>query len=123
MKLFPFFVSMFCLSVIVSCTKDVGPNPDLLPKAANNCDSVTFANTIQPIINNSCATPGCHEAGFPYGDFTSYGDIKIKIDAGSFKARVIDQAPSPMPPLGSPAPTDAELNSIKCWLEAGAPNN
>ena len=119
MKLFLIFASMLSIS-FVSCTKDIGPNPDLIVKTSNACDTITFTKHILPIFNSECATSGCHEAGFPYGDFTSYGDIKIKVDAGLIKTRVID-GPSFMPASGRLP--DNQINLIKCWLDAGAPNN
>lgn len=119
MKPFVIFASVLCLGFI-SCTKDIGPNPDLIPKT-NLCDTITFAKNIMPIFNNECATSGCHEAGFSYGNFTSYGDIKIAADAGLIKTRVIDGSPSFMPTSGRLP--DSQIDMIKCWLDAGAPNN
>jgi hypothetical protein len=104
-----------------SCTKDVGPDPALLPKTLN-CDSVKFGATIKPIIDANCATPGCHVAGGSGpGDFTSFADLSLKVQNGSFKSRVIDGTPGFMPAIGRLP--DADIEKIKCWLNAGAPNN
>jgi predicted CXXCH cytochrome family protein len=116
------FFSAFFASLIVfsSCTKDVGPNPDLILKTASACDSVTFAKHIMPIFTNSCVN--CHSpSGGTNPDLTTYDLIKTQVDAGLIKARVIDQLPTPMP-QGGPLP-QTELDLVKCWLEAGAPNN
>jgi len=121
MKVTLFAVSAFFLIGFLACTKDIGPNPDLLPKPLAACDSVTYTDSIQPIISANCATPGCHDIGSLNGDFTTYVGVKAKVDNGSFQARVIDGTPSPMPPTGLlPA---QEINKLKCWLAAGAPNN
>lgn len=119
MRIFLTFATITCFIVIASCTKDVGPNPDLAPKQTNICDTITFSKHIKPIIDNNCT--GCHGAGYSYGDLTTHTGIKAKVDAGSFKARVVDQVPSVMPQGGTL--TDAQLTLIKCWLDAGAPNN
>jgi hypothetical protein len=107
-----------------SCTKDVGPDPALLPKVLN-CDSVKFGSTIKPIIDANCANASaCHvtngTGGAP-GDFTTYPDILLKVQSGAFKARVIDGNPGFMPAIGRLPEED--IAKIKCWLDAGAPNN
>ncbi|MCZ8284549.1 MAG: hypothetical protein O9353_03750 [Bacteroidia bacterium] len=113
------FGSLFFAS---SCTKDIGPDPALIPKNVNICDSVKFSSTIKPIIDANCATSGCHvPGGSGPGDFTSFPDISLKVQNGSFKARVIDGVPGFMPATGRlPQP---EIDKITCWLNAGAPNN
>lgn len=113
------FGSLFFVS---SCSKDVGADPALQPTTSNVCDSVKFSSTIKPIIDASCATPGCHvPGGSGPGDFTNFTDITLKVQNGSFKTRVIDGTPSFMPSTGRLP--DAQIDQIKCWLAAGAPNN
>jgi hypothetical protein len=110
------------LFVAGSCTKDIGPDPALIPKTVNICDSVKFSTTIKPIIDANCATSGCHEpGGSGPGDFTSFADISLKVQNGSFKARVIDGVPGFMPATGRLP--QADIDKITCWLNAGAPNN
>lgn len=118
MKLFLILVSIFCIS-FVSCTKDIGPNPDLVVKTTNACDTVTFTKHIAPIFTSKCT--GCHQAGGTSPDLTNYTLIKTQVDGGRIKARVIDQTPTVMPQGG--ALPQNELDLIKCWLDAGAPNN
>lgn len=122
MKVTLFAISACLLLGFLACTKDVGINPDLQPKPLIGCDSVTFTDSIQPIISANCATPGCHDIGSLNGDFTTYGGVKAKVDNGSFQTRAIEGGgPTPMPPTGLlPA---QEINKLKCWLASGAPNN
>lgn len=122
MKVTLCIVSALLLGGLIACTKDIGINPDLQPKSLTECDSVTFSDSIQPIILANCATSGCHDIGSLNGDFTTYAGVKVKVDNGSFQTRVIDGGgPTPMPPTGLlPGP---EINKLKCWLAAGAPNN
>lgn len=117
MKLFLFLVSIFSIG-FVSCTKDIGPNPDLVVKTTSACDTVTFTKHILPIFNSECVT--CHSAGGQNPELSNYTLIKTQVDGGRIKARVID-GPSFMPASGRLP--DNQINLIKCWLDAGAPNN
>lgn len=124
MKYSRVFTSLVVILFIYSCTKDVGQNitlaPTKQPVSANSCDTVKFSAHILPIINSNCLS--CHSGSGPgNGNFTSYSGIKQKVDNGSFKARVVDLLPSPMP-QGGALPTQ-QIAIIKCWLDNGAPNN
>ena len=121
MKLFSVFIIAAGLTLVAACTKDVGPNPDLVVKTTSVCDSVTFTTDIKPIITTYCAVSGCHVAGAQAPNLSDDTELKTQADGGRIKARLIDQGD--MPPAGSPAPTSDEIASIKCWLEAGAPLN
>ena len=104
-----------------SCAKDVGKDPALLPKVLN-CDSVKYSRTIKPIVMANCAIPTCHvPGGQGSGDFTTFTDFYAKAQSGALKARVIDGVPGFMPAAGR-LPDD-KIEKIKCWLNAGAPNN
>lgn len=118
MMMKPFLISMLALACITySCSRDKGLDPALQAKDA--CDTVRYNALIKPVIDTRCATPGCHDAGSPNGDFTNYAGVKAKVDNNTFKTRVIDQANMPQnTPLGADT-----LNRIKCWLSKGAPNN
>lgn len=121
MKFFSIFTLVTVIITLASCTKDVGPNPDLIPAKIVSCDTITFAKNIKPIIVSKCVS--CHyPGGTGNGDYTTntYAGIKLKVDAGSFKKRVID-GPAYMPASGRLP--DVQIEMIKCWLDAGAPNN
>ncbi len=119
MKILSISVIAIGFIALASCTKDIGANPDLLPKTAEYCDTITFAKHIEPIFTNQCVT--CHFTGGQVPDLSNYALIKTQVDGGRIKARVLDQNPSPMPQGGSL--TQPELDLVKCWLDAGAPNN
>ena len=122
MRVFSIFATFIFILVFVACTKDIGPNPDLIK--INSCDTVSFDKHIKPIITAKCVT--CHFPGNPSGapgDFNNYTELKAKADAGLIKARVFDHVPSIMPQAAAPQLTSGELDLIKCWLDAGAPNN
>lgn len=83
-----------------------------------DCSTVTYSQTIVPILSNSCMGSSCHGAGSANGDYTAYAGIRAKVDNGSFKDRVLDK--KNMPPNGL---SKEDLNKMKCWFDAGAPNN
>lgn len=88
----------------------------------DNCDTamVSFSEDIMPIINNSCATVGCHvQGGGVPGIFENYNQIKDKVDDGSFGQRVVVQ--QDMPPAGPL--TNCQIEHVQKWIEDGAPNN
>lgn len=90
--------------------------------AQNKCDTanVSFAQDIQPIIQGNCATTGCHVAGGSGpGIFTNYAGLMEKVNNGSFENRVLVQRT--MPPNSSLS--DCQLQLLRAWLNAGAPDN
>ena len=127
MKLFSIFTIVSCFIILIACTKDVGPNPDLVK--INACDTISFIKHVKPIIEancNSCHMPG----GIGNGDFTTdiYAGLKSKVDNNTLKGRAVDRTIFPnMPysdaPYNLPALSDADRNTLRCWIDAGAPNN
>jgi len=114
-KIIPF--TFLLLLTLSACLFDKSEIPPL-----SFCDSaaVTYSGTIKPIVDAHCAIPGCHQTGFQYGDYTTYAGLKIKVDNGTFETQVlINQT---MPSGGPPLP-DSLQQLIRCWLDAGAPNN
>ncbi len=77
MKYIYIIVTLFFLA---SCSKEIGKNPELLPKTSSSdstlCDSVKYSTTILPIINAECIS--CHGAGSLNGDLTTYAAMKLK---------------------------------------------
>jgi mono/diheme cytochrome c family protein len=92
---------------------------------ASACDSVTvtYNNTIKPIIATKCQ--GCHSSSAPAGgfDFSQYSVLKNKALDGRLWGSV-NHFPgfSPMPKNGNKLST-CELTQIRKWIDAGAPNN
>lgn len=104
--------------ILTSCYND--NEQDIYGEVTCDTTDVTFSNSIQPIIDSSCATTGCHvSGGTGSGDFTSFNGIQSKINNGSFENRVLVQ--KDMPP-GTPL-SDCDLELIQAWLDAGALNN
>lgn len=106
-----FLIAVIFIITSQSCTKETIPQKDF------DCSTVTFEQTIFPIFEQSCNNAGCHGGASYNGTFTSYEAIKAIADNGMLKTRVLDEMT--MPKNGSL--TANELDQIKCWLDAGAP--
>ena len=116
--LLSFFISF-------SCTTDQLPEPE-----PGDCDNVTatYTDDIQAIIEETCAYSSCHLGAAP-GVYNSYAGILPVLQSGEFRNRVIDMRSDPtvgMPPDDVPNGrrsdlSQAEIDLINCWLEAGFP--
>ena len=121
-KIKPILLGIATVLLFMNCEKKVGKTAPLpAPAPANLCDSIKFNKHIKPIITNNCAKSGCHVSGFGSGDFTTYAGLNLKVTNGKFKLRVFDSPNNPMPPSGMLV--QAQLDSIKCWLDKGALND
>lgn len=95
----------------------------------NACDGacdlldVTFAGTIQPIIQQSCQ--GCHSGASPQGSvsLTSYAQIQGYANSGALYGSVNHDAGYTAMPYNQPQLDDCKVEQIRLWVEAGAPNN
>ncbi len=96
---------------------------DLTCQDLCNVSNFTYGGTIKNIISNKCQ--GCHSGGTPQGgiDLSTYNGVKAKVDDGRLWGSVNHLAGfSPMPKNGAKLST-CELDQIKNWITAGAPNN
>jgi len=93
--------------------------PPVTPPALN-CASIDskFGTVISVIIQNSCATSGCHSAGSSNGPGALTNFTQINASASSIRNSVESGR---MPKGGSL--TTAQKQAISCWVESGAPNN
>ncbi|HEY0678027.1 MAG TPA: hypothetical protein VGD17_07065 [Chitinophagaceae bacterium] len=108
------------VAVTFTVTGCVYDKEELLYPGGTVCQGAANKFTdVFPIIQSKCAiNSGCHAAGSNNagGPLTSYDLIKNK--AANIKHQVKTGL---MPQLGSLTP--AELQSIVCWVDAGALNN
>ena len=112
--------SLFAIGIIIilcsGCSHD---EPEINP-----CDNINskYAESIAPLIQSHCALSGCHNGdSLSVGNFNNYTEVKLRVDNGQFKARVLDS--KTMPPLSKPSLTTEEYNKFKCWVDGGALNN
>jgi hypothetical protein len=116
-------VLVILAAFLYSCSNDKGLlPPKATPISTDACDSIRYSNGIKAILDNNCATSGCHDAGTLQNgfDFSIYTTAQAKALDGRIKARVIDAVfPQTMPPSGKLP--QAQLDSIQCWINKGAP--
>lgn len=109
-------VSGACLVLFFSCTHD---KAELLSPAGNDCANVNagFAADVLPIIQAKCQ--GCHGTGSTSGPgaLTNYAEIKNVAD------RILSSVTTGSMPLNATPLPAAEVSKIRCWVNAGTPNN
>lgn len=114
-------LSIAIISFLSSCYYD---NEESLYPHTGNCDTtnVTYINTIQPIMQQSCT--GCHGASSPSAglNLTTYSLVRACAEDGSLYGTMAFQSGySPMPKGGNKVP-DCSLNQIQAWINKGYPN-
>ncbi len=100
---------------------------DQLYPQGSSCDTanVTYSNTIKPIMAQSCATIGCHDATTKESgyDFNNYSDLQIAVNANRLLPVINHQSGVQPMPQGMPKLSDCNIAKITKWVSAGAPNN
>jgi uncharacterized membrane protein len=111
-------ILMLALPVLLgnSCTYD---NEEDLFGEQNCSSSISFAQNVQPIITTRCAVPGCHVSGGQPPDYSQPSNIVGR--AASIRNRTKNRT---MPPPASGITlTEAEIQTINCWVQQGANAN
>ena len=120
-------ISFMAAPFLPSCVNDQLPEP-ALPESC--MDSIpTYEGSIKAIIDNTCAYSGCHLDGSAPGVYANYEGLRIVLESGRFKERVIGLRGDPnqgMPPSFAPDGrpkelTEMELELLQCWLENDFP--
>ena len=95
----------------------------LYPQEAPTCSNTDskFSTAVNSIIQNKCASSGCHDANTQASgyQFVSYTDINDNIESVKNSIFVTGS----MPKTGSAPLTEKEKVALKCWIDAGSPNN
>ncbi|HWI92309.1 MAG TPA: hypothetical protein VNT20_13590 [Flavisolibacter sp.] len=91
-----------------------------------NCDTtnVTYSSTIKSLLNNySCL--GCHIGVNPPGgiNLETYPNVKTMVDNGRFYGAITHAGGFKPMPDGGPKMNSCDINKIKAWIDAGAPDN
>lgn len=119
-------IYLFCLLIVTGtgCYYDI--EAELYPGNPAPCEAVnvTYTATIQAILNNNGCT-GCHSGGAPSGNVSlqDYNNVKVHAASGRLVG-AINHSPgfSPMPQGGAKI-SQCEIDRVKAWVDAGAPNN
>lgn len=118
--LFPAILIPVIIITLLSCEKKVGAVEKAPAPGSVNCDTISYAQDIAPIILASCSISGCHVLPTPTGPgvlLDTYDLLKDKAVGGRIKARVLDASPpNSMPPQGLNA---EQKKLIECWLNNG----
>lgn len=101
-----------------SCKKK--KDDDKKEETVPDCSAGTpsFASAVSPLVASSCAVNGCHASGSANGPGALTNHTQIKNAAVGIRAAVL----AGTMPQGSTL-TNAQKNTIICWIDAGSPNN
>ena len=104
-------LAMICLSL--NAQPAATPAPGDVP---------SFTEDVWPIFVNKCNNDDCHgPKGTAFPKFKSH--LMIKAKSKKIDKRLINER-DPMPPLDATVTlTDDELESLRKWIAAGAPEN
>jgi len=99
----------------------------MFPELPGNCDTinVTYSGSIQPMLSNYCYS--CHDNAnaTAYGNqikLENYSDVLTKVMDKTLYPAVAQTGKYPMPKNSSKL-SQCSINSLKIWIDAGAPNN
>jgi hypothetical protein len=116
--------TMIIVCVLSSCVYE---KEDIL-YPPGNCTTInpTYSLMVQPIISANCYS--CHSTANSAvsgggNQLDSYAKLKVFVDNGKLVGTISHSAGfSPMP-KNSAKLNDCDINKIKAWVAAGAPNN
>ena len=113
-------VTIICTLIIASCRYDVEPNV--------SCDTsnVTYSSTITGIINTyGCLASSCHGGTNPASGFKldSYEGVKAKVTDGRLFGAINHSSGFVAMPENAGKMSQCDIDKVKAWIDAGAPNN
>lgn len=108
---------------ILTCWANDG-YPEAGQVAQDPCENIdpTYTNDAKTIIDNNCATSGCHSAGANIGDFTSYTEMQARqvLNAQGIVDRINSSNPGTVMPPGNTLSQEAK-DILTCWANDGYP--
>ena len=110
-------VSIVLLALIfTSCSSD--SLEDLVDPLPDDSTMITYKENVKSIIDQSCATSGCHNASTNSGNLTleNYTQVKDAFQNRNALGRM-ESTSNPMPPTGNLPSTT--ISTIKKWKEQG----
>src|SRR5215203_2453815 len=120
-RLFSVSFAMLILFTIFSCTKE--NEQELGSGVVCETTNMTYAANIQPILENFCY--GCHGRGLSQNgiNFDTHAGVKAVADNGKLVGAISHASGFVAMPQSAPKLSDCNINKIKAWVIAGAPNN
>ena len=111
-------VVFFC--ALAGCRYDVASN------IACDTSNVTYSSTITGIINSyGCLQSSCHGGTNPGSGFKldSYDGVKAKVTDGRLFGAINHSPGFIAMPQNAGKMSQCEIDKVKAWIDAGAPNN
>ncbi|MEL6717246.1 MAG: hypothetical protein AAFO82_00535 [Bacteroidota bacterium] len=122
MRIRPIFLAILGIGIIIACSYDQLPEPTV----SDRCDTIqpTYDNSIEELMERTCAYEGCHITGFSSGDFTSYSGTTPFIQSIANRSlNRLDMPPNYAPDGKPKSLTDEEKELLECWINNGFPEN
>ena len=114
MKKTTLFIAAYAALIINACSKN--NNSDYI---ADCSVAKTFFADANPVIQATCATnSGCHASGSSHGPGALTTYTQIYNARGAIRTAILNGS---MPENGSLS--NAQKNSVICWIDNGATNN
>ena len=114
-------ISGIMVTSLNSCYYD---KSDLLyPDTACDTTAVKYSTSVLPVLSSNCIS--CHGGSTPSAGISldSYAGVKVQVDNGRLWGAVSHNPNfSPMPKNSNKLST-CNLEKIRIWIAAGAPNN
>jgi len=108
----PLFIALFF--VFSACERDETPTP------VDACENTnyTYINDISTIINQKCASAGCHDGSNSLRPFTTYNNVfNVRLELKN----AINTNFEGLPPQAKGRLTEDEQEIIVCWVNDGGP--
>ena len=121
-KVFSFSaVLVIFLFIVYSCAKE---NEQELG-AGTTCETtnMTYSKSIQPILESFCYD--CHGRGLSQNgiNFDTHAGVKAVADNGKLVGAISHAPGFVAMPQSAPKLSNCNIDKIKAWVNAGAPNN
>ncbi len=118
-----FLAGFFIALVALACNKD-SASSDYLDQA--DCTGIdastnTYNLSIKAILNNNCATSGCHDASTSAEgiDLSSYSAAKDAFNRTECLCSIHHGSGCTPMPQDKPQLSDSDINKIDCWVKNG----
>ena len=114
-------VTVLIISIAYACKKSTSTN---FADEATCTSTPTYSVDVAPILNASCATPGCHDASTKKEgiDLSSYTVAKNEFMKNNNALASVHHASGVKAmPDGQAKLSDASINKLDCWVKNGCP--
>jgi hypothetical protein len=118
------FIAILFVSAATFSSCYYDKEEDLFPSAACDVTGVTYAATVQPLLqSNGCIS--CHSGSAPSGNISlsGYSNVKILATNGKLYGSINHSAGYSAMPKGGSKMNACNINRIKAWIDAGTPEN